>query len=90
MILLATFVSVSMASGMSSGSSQVPSIEVQQIKVPSQTTTGGGFGAYSPENTKILCERMGQTYKLSLLATLPNSTTVVMTCVKDSLSEYAS
>lgn len=86
MILLATFVSVSIMSG----SSQVPSIEVEQIKVPSQTTTGGGFGTYSPENTKILCERMGQAYKLSLVGTLPNGTTVTMTCVKDSLAEYAS
>lgn len=85
MILLATFVSVSIMSG----SSQVPSIEVEQIKVPAQGTNGG-FGAYSPENTKILCERMGQAYKLSLVGALPNGTTVTMTCVKDSLSEYAS
>lgn len=84
MILLATFVSVSI----NSGSSQVPSIEVEQIKVPDQGASNGFAPAYSPENTQILCERMGQAYKLSLLATLPNGTTVTMTCLKDRLVEY--
>lgn len=85
MILLATFVSVSLASPRT----QVPSIEVEQVKVPYQTEGSSALGKYSPDLTKRLCERMGDSWKMSLIATLPEGTTVTMTCVKDNLREYA-
>lgn len=80
MILLATFVSVSVVSGRR----EVPSIEVEQIKVPSQAE---GM-AYSTVKTKKLCEAMGREYANSLYATLPSGTTVVMSCVGDAKVDY--
>lgn len=71
MILVGTFFSVG-------GASEVPRTTVVQIRTPNYA----GMGVDRDKSRKV-CEKMGQMYKVSLLADMPDETKLIMTCLPD-------